>query len=176
MSDLLKIIIIGAGGFGKEALSLVNDCNKVKKEFNVIGFVDDNIELQKKIINDLPVLGNTEWLISSNDSSIGCEDGTVVQAGVKISCNIKLGKFTYVNFNSVVGHDCILNDFVTLSPNCTVNGENIVQEGVFFGSGAVTRDKIKIGKWCHIGACSVIVKNIPDNSLFFAASGTSKNF
>ena len=49
MSDLLKIIIIGAGGFGKEALSLVNDCNKVKKEFNVIGFVDDNIELQKKI-------------------------------------------------------------------------------------------------------------------------------
>ena len=72
MSDLLKIIIIGAGGFGKEALSLVNDCNKVKKEFNVIGFVDDNIELQKKIINDLPVLGNTEWLISSNDSSIGC--------------------------------------------------------------------------------------------------------
>jgi serine acetyltransferase len=65
---------------------------------------------------------------------------------------------------------------VTLSPNCTVNGENIVQEGVFFGSGAVTRDKIKIGKWCHIGACSVIVKNIPDNSLFFAASGTSKNF
>ena len=216
MSDLLKIIIIGAGGFGKEALSLVSDCNKVKKEFNVIGFVDDDIELQKKIINDLPVLGDIDWLISSNDSSIGCiiavgepkirkeifeeirhrnfkfpkiihplshiskftsiEDGTIVQAGAKISCNIKLGKFAYVNFNSVIGHDCILNNFVTLSPNCTVNGENIIQEGVFFGSGAVTRHQLKIGKWCHIGACSVIAKNIPDNSLFFAASGTSKSF
>tara|TARA_Y100000590_G_scaffold281456_1_gene316590 strand:+ start:151 stop:801 length:651 start_codon:yes stop_codon:yes gene_type:complete len=216
MSDLLKIVIIGAGGFGKEVLSLINDCNKVKNEFDVLGFVDDDITLQNKIINDIPVLGDINWLLSSNDSSIGCilaigepkirkeifekirhknfkfpkiihplsyisqftsiDDGTVVQAGAKISCNIKIGKFVYVNFNSVIGHDCDLDDFVTLCPSCNINGENIIEEGTFFGSGAVTRDKLKIGKWSHIGACSVITKHIPENTLFFAAPGTSKNF
>lgn len=216
MSNLQKIIIIGAGGFGKEALSLINDCNNIKKEFEVIGFVDDDPEFLNKKINGLTVLGNIKWLINSNDSSNGCviaigdpkirknifeqikhknfkfpkiihplsyiseytsiSDGTIIQAGAKISCNIKLGKFVYVNFNSVIGHDCILNDFVTLCPSCTINGENIIEEGVFFGSSAVTRDKLKIGKWSHIGACSVIAKNLHDNTLFFAASGTSKKF
>ena len=36
------IVIIGAGGFGREVAWLIEDINKVNNEWNIVGFVDDN--------------------------------------------------------------------------------------------------------------------------------------
>ena len=44
---LKKIIIVGAGGMGKEVLWTLMDLNKVSSVFDVIGFLDDD----KKFIN-----------------------------------------------------------------------------------------------------------------------------
>ena len=192
----LKIIIIGAGGFGKEVLSTILECNKIKEQFDILGFVDDDQSLKDSSVNNFPVLGNLNWFLKSDLFPLACyvaigdpkiihptvsisehsfiDDGTIIQRGSILSTNIKIGKFAYVNFNSTIGHDCILDDFVTISPGCNVSGENFLEEGVFFGSGVVTSDKLKIGKWSHIGAGSIITKNIPKNSLHFAASGKLK--
>ncbi|MCC7573091.1 MAG: transferase, partial [Candidatus Methanofastidiosum sp.] len=35
------LIIIGAGGFGREVAWLVNDINKQKREWELLGFLDD---------------------------------------------------------------------------------------------------------------------------------------
>jgi len=208
----LKIIIIGAGGFGKEVLSTILECNKIKEQFDILGFVDDDQSLKDSSVNNFPVLGNLNWFLKSDLFPLACyvaigdpkirkeiilklkshdinfpkiihptvsisehsfiDDGTIIQRGSILSTNIKIGKFA--NFNSTIGHDCILDDFVTISPGCNVSGENFLEEGVFFGSGVVTSDKLKIGKWSHIGAGSIITKNIPKNSLHFAASGKLK--
>ena len=216
MKNTLKIVIIGAGGFGKEVLSTILECNKTEKQFDVLGFIDDNESLKNSSINNFPVLGNIDWFLNSDYFPIACHvavgdpklrkeiilklksqnitfpkiihpsvliseyssvgDGTIIQAGSVISTNIKIGKFAYVNFNSTIGHDCIFDDFVTLSPGCNVSGENFLEEGVFFGSGVVTSDKLRIGKWSHIGAGSIITINMPENTQHFAASGKLKTF
>lgn len=36
------IVIIGAGGFGREVAWLIEDINRIKQTWNIIGFVDDN--------------------------------------------------------------------------------------------------------------------------------------
>lgn len=210
----MKIIIVGAGGFGKEVLSTILQCDKIKKEFDIIGFVDDNPTLKNSSINGIPVLGNIDWLLHSDLFPIGCcvaigdpkirkkiilelenhdaifpkiihpsvlipefssiAEGTIIQNGTIISTNIQIGKHVYINFNSTIGHDCKIENFVIISPGCNISGELVIEEGVFFGSGVVTRDKIKIGSWSHIGAGSIISKNIPKNSIFYAASGKLK--
>ena len=39
-----KIAIYGAGGFGREVLTLINDINKINPQYQVIGFFDDGIK------------------------------------------------------------------------------------------------------------------------------------
>ena len=59
MKDL---VIIGAGGFGREVAWLIERINQVKEEWNLMGFVDDNDEIQNKEVNGYKVIGNIEWL------------------------------------------------------------------------------------------------------------------
>lgn len=56
------IVIIGAGGFGREVAWLIEDINKLNTQWNVVGFVDDNEAIQGTEINGYRVVGNIEWL------------------------------------------------------------------------------------------------------------------
>lgn len=56
------IVIVGAGGFGREVAWLIEDINKENKEWNIIGFVDDNESIQNSKINGYNVVGNIDWL------------------------------------------------------------------------------------------------------------------
>lgn len=56
------IVIIGAGGFGREVAWLIEDINKEKLEWNIVGFVDDNESIQGSEINGYKVVGNINWL------------------------------------------------------------------------------------------------------------------
>ena len=76
----------------------------------------------------------------------------------------------------MVGHDCIIDNFVTLSPGVYINGESIIEENTFFGTGAITKDEVKIGSSSIIGAGAVVTKNIPKNSIFLGSSGKLKTF
>ena len=55
-----KIVIIGAGGFGREVKIIIDDINKKSSEYIFLGFYDDNIE-KGKLIN-----GGTDTLSRSN--------------------------------------------------------------------------------------------------------------
>ncbi len=72
-SDNLKdLVIIGAGGFGREVLWTIHDCNKISKKYNVIGFIDDNKMLSNNVIHGLNILGGIEWFSTQNTENINC--------------------------------------------------------------------------------------------------------
>lgn len=46
-NEIMKdIAIFGAGGFGREVACLIKRINKIKPQWNFIGFFDDNEELK----------------------------------------------------------------------------------------------------------------------------------
>jgi acetyltransferase-like isoleucine patch superfamily enzyme len=47
----------------------------------------------------------------------------------------------------------------------------IVGEGTHIGAGATVIPNIKIGKWCTIGAGSVILKDVPDYAVIYGNPG-----
>jgi|TARA_Y100000310_G_C20537724_1_gene741714 sugar O-acyltransferase (sialic acid O-acetyltransferase NeuD family) len=212
-----KIVIIGAGAFGREILWTINDCNDASKEFEILGFIDDDPELKNSAVKNLPVIGDVEWLLSSDEKNLGCvlaigdpekkkkiikklEEhqkfdfpniinpsvllandielgvGVVIQQGTVISVDTKIGSHVWINYNCTLGHDCKIGDFVTLGPGVQLNGGSEVQDDVYVGSGAVTKDDIKIGRGSIIGSGSVIGKDIPEKSVYYAASGILKTF
>ena len=72
MEDL---IIIGASGFGREVAWAVERQNKVAPTWNLLGFLDDNDELQGKDVNGYRVLGKTVDVSRYPDSYYVCAVG-----------------------------------------------------------------------------------------------------
>ncbi len=104
-----KIVVVGAGGFGREVIEIFKDCNKIKKEWDILGFVDDTPSLLGKYINGYPVLGDIGWLIQ-NSYEINCVIAVGDPRGKKQIAE-KLEK-SEVNFVSAIHPSVIMSEFV----------------------------------------------------------------
>lgn len=125
-----------------------------------------NNRIRKNIV-DQNTLFNYVTLLhprSSVSRRVQIEEGTVVMSGVTINAAVTVGKHCIINTNSSIDHDCVLEDFVHISPNAALGGSVYVGEGTHVGIGASIIQGMKIGKWCTIGAGAVIISDIPDGS------------
>ena len=59
----MKVAILGASGFAREARSTIDDLVRAGRDFTVIGFVDVNLPIGTDVAG-LPVLGNEGWFSS----------------------------------------------------------------------------------------------------------------
>lgn len=95
--------------------------------------------------------------------------GNIIAAGARFANNIVFGNFGIYNFNCTIGHDCILNDFINVSPGSNVSGKVILKEGVLVGTNASIREghsidnRLNIGAYAIVGAGAVVLKDVPSN-------------
>lgn len=101
--------------------------------------------------------------IISKYATIG--KGSVIMQGTVIQSSVTIGTHCIINTSSSVDHDCIVEDFVHISPNSCLCGGISIGEGTQVGAGSVVVPGIKVGKWSIIGAGSVVLKDVPDNVL-----------
>lgn len=92
-------------------------------------------------------------------------EGTVVMQGAIVQACTRIGKHCIINTGASVDHECIVEDFVHISPHATLCGNVHVGEGSWIAAGTVVLPGVKIGKWSVIGAGSVVSKDIPDGVL-----------
>jgi sugar O-acyltransferase (sialic acid O-acetyltransferase NeuD family) len=123
-------------------------------------------KMYKKIIN---LGGNFVSSISplaqigSYDVNIGNGSNVLSQAIMSNSSCIGIGCIVY--YNVVITHDCVVENFVELSPNVSLLGRCKIGSFSQIGANAIILPDIIIGKNVIIGAGSVVTKDIPDNSV-----------
>lgn len=125
-----------------------------------------NNAIRKHIVEKLPVeYGQAihPTAIVSHTAIIG--EGTVVMQGAIVQACTRIGKHCIINTGASVDHECIVEDFVHISPHATLCGNVHVGEGSWVAAGTVVLPGVKIGKWSVIGAGSVVSKDIPDGVL-----------
>jgi sugar O-acyltransferase (sialic acid O-acetyltransferase NeuD family) len=115
----------------------------------------------------------TSWVDSRSilSQNVQILEGAVVMAGAVVQTDVHLGRHTIINTGACVDHECILQDFVHVSPNATLCGQVQVGEGTQIGAGAVLLPNIKIGKGAIIGAGAVIRSDVPDNAVYVGNPG-----
>lgn len=109
-------------------------------------------------------------------ATIGIHDicikpGANIMTGSILTSSIHIGSCALINLNCTIGHDCLIGDFVELSPGVHISGNCTVGSFVNIGSNATILPGIKLGNNVTVGAGSVITKNIPDNSLVVGVPG-----
>ena len=103
--------------------------------------------------------------IIATSASLG--EAMQINALAFIGANSQFGKQVFVNRNVSVGHDAIVEDYVTFSPGSLTCGHCILKKGAFLGAGCTILPKITIGSNSVVGAGAVVTQDVPDNSIVF---------
>lgn len=107
------------------------------------------------------ILGNTKIC---KDAVFG--KGCIVSMDVCISTNVKVGDFVFFNTGSMVCHDGMIHDFVTLAPDVKLAGAVTVGANSELGMGAKVIQGVHIGENSVVGAGAVVVKDIRGSGTF----------
>lgn len=122
--------------------------------------------IRKKVVDKLTGdFGKAIHPLALVSDTVLIGEGTVVMQGAIIQADAKIGKHCIINTGASVDHECIIDDFVHISPHSTLCGNVSVGEGSWIGAGTTVIPGVKIGKWCVVGAGSVVTKDLPDNVL-----------
>jgi len=70
MGDCKSIVIVGAGGLGREVLATIEASNAAGGEWNVVGFLDSNRNLVGSELAGVRILGDDEWCARNRDDSL----------------------------------------------------------------------------------------------------------
>lgn len=91
--------------------------------------------------------------------------GSCVLAQAVINTGSKIGMAAILNSGSVIEHDCHLKDAVHVCPNAALGGGVTVGENSTIGIGSAVRHLVRIGNHVMIGAGSVVVSDIADQTV-----------
>jgi len=92
--------------------------------------------------------------------------GAVLSPFVTLTSNVKVGKAFHANIYSYVAHDCIIGDYVTFAPSVKCNGNVVVEDRAYIGTGAIIKQgspgsPIVIGQGAIVGMGAVVTKSVP---------------
>lgn len=94
---------------------------------------------------------------------VDLEGGVIVCAHAALTTNIRIGRHVHVNLGCTIGHDAVLHDYVTLSPQVAISGNVTAEEAAFFGTGAVVNPGVTVGARAVVGSGAVVLKDVaPD--------------
>ena len=127
-------------------------------------------KVRKKIIEKLKVFSvkyatliDPSVLVSKR-VSIG--EGTIICAGSIITVDIEIGKHVIINLDCTVGHDTVIEDFVTIYPSVNVSGIVRVGECSELGTGMQIIQGKTIAAKTIFGAGSVVVKDCTESGTY----------
>jgi sugar O-acyltransferase (sialic acid O-acetyltransferase NeuD family) len=91
--------------------------------------------------------------------------GVVMMAGVIVNPLAKIGNFTFFATGCQIEHDCIIEDYASVSAGSIMGGYVTIGKYSAITLGVTILDRLNIGENSVIGSGSLVLKDIPDNVL-----------
>ena len=199
-----EIVILGAGDFGKEVAWLIEDINRSRPAYIILGYLDDDKNKIGQVLNGYECLGPVSYLTDLNKNHNACaviatQDGSVrkkfvdmfpdfddwetlvhpsvnlsdtstlgkgciVCANNNISVNTRIGNQCIMNISVTIGHDCEIGDYVSVMSGSVVSGHVVMKDGAYLGSNSTVVPGMRVGSHAKVGAGSVVIRNVKDNT------------
>jgi sugar O-acyltransferase (sialic acid O-acetyltransferase NeuD family) len=142
-----NIVIIGAGGFGREVKTIIDAINKNNAIYSFLGYYDDGLEVGKSI-NNFPVLGKVSDL-----NAITVKTSVLLGVGDPKTKSKIIASLDneYLNFPTIIHPSvCISDDDVTINSGCIICAGSIITCNITIGK------FVTLNLMCTIGHDTVI--------------------
>lgn len=142
-----------------------------KKYFNVA--IGDS-KVRARVVEKMLGLGAEPFTIKAHNTVIldanELGDGAVLCPFTTITSNAKIGKYFHANIYSYVAHDCVIGDYVTFAPSVKCNGNVVIEDHAYIGTGAIIKQgrstkPLRIGQGAVVGMGAVVTKDVPDGAV-----------
>ena len=175
---MIDLLIIGAGGFAREAAWLVEDINLENNRFNLIGFVDEDPAKKGRVLNGYPVLGGFADLKgAANKARAVCAVGSpksrlslvekarrqglsftsLIHPGVRLSRSAAIGEGSIICAGCIMTVDITVGEHVILNLSCTVGHDAVIGSYTTVLPAANISGCVSVAEGCLLGTnCSII--------------------
>jgi len=147
MKDL---IILGAGGTAFDLIDIAIAMNKIKKQWNILGFLDDNIELIGKNVYHFPVLGTISQSEEYKDAFFASSIGDAYRTNLRMIVREKV-PFANERFASLIHPTAIISESAIIEPGAVIYGNVTLSGMVHVGHDVFLCGNTFLGHECVIG-------------------------
>jgi len=173
------IVVIGAGGFGREVAQLIEDINMDKKSWNLLGFIDETTIKHGTIINSHIVLGGFDWLEKNGGDNLSaiCAIGNprdkyaVIKKLSPYRMNFtnlihqeaKVSKFVEYGYGNIICSNCFISvnskigNHVSINPGCGIGHDVVIGDYTSLYWNVTLSGNVKVGEGCEVGSKTDII-------------------
>jgi sugar O-acyltransferase (sialic acid O-acetyltransferase NeuD family) len=166
---------VGSDVYGYRVIGRQEDILKIVDKYGIKGGViciGDN--WIRKIVYDAIIerMPDFRFVSAIHPATVIARDveigrGTVIMAGVIINTGARIGECCFLATNSSLEHDCIMEDFSSISAGVVTGGKLRIGRYSAICLGATLLDRIDIGEHVVVGAGSLVMQDLPDNVLAY---------
>ena len=196
MKDL---IIFGASGFGREVAWAVERLNRVNPTWNLLGFIDDNDEIQESVINGYKVLGKSTDVGNYPDAYFVCavgaskvrekivnhmkevnpdiKFGSVIDPSVELSDLVAIGEGSIICAHTIITVNISIGSHVIINLDCTIGHDAVIEDFATLYPSVNVSGITHIGRAVELGTGMQIIqgKKIGDYSIIGAGAVVVKD-
>ena len=167
-----RIVIIGAGGFGREAAWGVERINTANPQFELVGFCDDAADKRAGLCGGYPLLGpladvktrcgtvgffcaignnRVRQTVMAEGRALGLEPVSLIDPGAVIAPDVEIGRGSFVGIGSVVsvgaslGEGVLVNHQVCVGHDAQIGDFAQLCPGVCVSGGCVIGEGALLG-------------------------------
>jgi len=180
MQDL---ILFPFSGNAREAVSVVEAINSIEPTWNLLGFVDDSVEVQGRDYCGYRVLGDREMLRKHASARVLAVPGrpenfrardriidslglppehfvTLVHPRASVGFQCRLGFNTLLMAGVVLTAGVSVGNHCVILPNTVIAHESVIGDYCLLGSNISVSGGVKIEPKCYIGTGSSIIQEV----------------
>jgi sugar O-acyltransferase (sialic acid O-acetyltransferase NeuD family) len=176
------VVIIGAGGHGREIADIVKQQAAQDSGLSLLGFIDDDPNLNGRILDGVPVLGDWRWFsgvdrkevavvcgvgsprvcqaLTTRASELGLAFANAISPLAFAASSALLGKGVVMFPNTVLSVDCVLSDYCVVNVGATISHDTKIGRYSNINPGARLAGNVTVGEGCYIGMGANVIQGI----------------
>jgi len=177
--QLKSLVVVGAGGFGREVASLIHDINVMYSEWQFMGFLDDGVD--GFTVEGYPILGPISSITTlprpiyavcavgdprlrrklvAQVETCGCEFATLIHPTVSKSQYVSVGEGSIICAGTILTTNIRLGKHSILNLNCKVGHDSILGDFTSCMPGVNIAGDVAVGDGCYFGLSACVINRV----------------
>jgi len=177
--NVKPLVVVGAGGFGREVAWLVRDLNATNPTWDLIGFIDDHVH--GKTVEGYAILGDRSYLYRMSPKPFvscaigdprlrsqmvadietqGMEFATLIHPSVIMSRHVRVGAGSIICAGCILTTNIDIGKHGILNLGCRVGHDTVLGDFASLMPGTNLAGEVVVGEGCYFGLNACVINKV----------------
>jgi len=189
------VAIIGAGGFGREVLDIIDAVNQEKPQYEMLGYiVDPEYGTPGTIVNAKPILGGFDWLSRHASSvsvicgvgpshhrynlvrraeALGCRFFSIIHPAAILTRWVQIGEGTVITAGCILTNQICIARHVHLNLGCTIGHNVYIADFSTLAPGVHISGNVTLAEGSYVGTGANIIEKLKIGEWSIVGAGST---